>query len=198
MSPGPTKPKDLDSFLHPLVEEFKLLEKGVSNVLDASNGATFTLRAYIIMATGDMPARDDLMGLMGHNSTHGCNYCEIKGYVGRYPVLSPPRDSRAGQSDDITEALPNYYVKPLLGISQRPTNSIPLRIRTHEEMKAQAEYVSLSNDEKHSEKGVKRRSIFFGLRSILFPWYEFLIHFSLLKAYNNLGLFLWILCTYST
>jgi hypothetical protein len=59
--PGPHKPKDLDSFLQPLVEELKDLDRGVQ-AYDANTGCTFNLKAWITMVTGNSPAIADAIG----------------------------------------------------------------------------------------------------------------------------------------
>jgi hypothetical protein len=59
--PGPKEPKDLDSFLFPLIQEMKMLEKGFSDGFNAArrNTAqeTFLLRAYIVCVGADMIGR---------------------------------------------------------------------------------------------------------------------------------------------
>jgi hypothetical protein len=65
--PGPSEPKDLDSFLYPLVQEMHTLDQGIPDVIDGEFGAypaghTFTLRAWITMVTGDGPATAKAMG----------------------------------------------------------------------------------------------------------------------------------------
>ena len=65
-TPGPNNPRDLDSFIWPLVEEFMLLEKGV----DAWNAATEAympnkLHAYIAVIGADMPGREKVMRMKG-------------------------------------------------------------------------------------------------------------------------------------
>jgi hypothetical protein len=59
--PGPKEPNDLDSFLFPLVQEMKMLEKGFSDGFNAArrNTAeeTFLLRAYIVCVGADMIGR---------------------------------------------------------------------------------------------------------------------------------------------
>lgn len=62
--PGPKGPKDIDSFIWPLVQEFKFLEKGVS-AWDASRSKPFILRAYISLVGADMVAREKLMHMQG-------------------------------------------------------------------------------------------------------------------------------------
>jgi hypothetical protein len=76
--PGPKKPVDMDSFLFPAVEEFLLLEKGVS-AYDSLTSALFVLRAYLIVVFGDIPAVSLLMRMKGHNGLCPCRMCEIVG-----------------------------------------------------------------------------------------------------------------------
>ena len=45
--PGPNQPKDLDSFLRPLIDELKDLQAGVSRVFNGSTREYFTLHAYV-------------------------------------------------------------------------------------------------------------------------------------------------------
>ena len=52
--PGPQKPKELDTFLQPLVEELKQLDRGVE-AYDANTGCTFNLKAWVMMVTGNSP-----------------------------------------------------------------------------------------------------------------------------------------------
>ena len=53
--PGPSKPKDMDSFLYPLVQELLKLSVGVQ-AFDVVEKEIFTLRAYLITIFGDIPA----------------------------------------------------------------------------------------------------------------------------------------------
>src|SRR6266540_3225069 len=39
----------------------------------------FTLHAYIIAWTGDIPALSKVMNITGHNSYSGCRFCDIRG-----------------------------------------------------------------------------------------------------------------------
>ena len=59
--PGPKEPKDLDSFLYPLVQEFKALAHGIPGVFNAARQetpqATFLMRAYIVTVGADMIGR---------------------------------------------------------------------------------------------------------------------------------------------
>ena len=79
--PGLKNPKDLLSFLYPMVDEFRLLAAGVP-AMDASESAAlrpFQLYTYICIVRVDIPVCDILLGLAGYNSRHYCNYFIIRG-----------------------------------------------------------------------------------------------------------------------
>lgn len=79
--PGPKKPKDLDTFLRPLVDELTKLDCGIE-AFDANTGRTFMLRAWVTMVTGDGPAVAEVMGLKRPgNAYRPCRYCTIKGQI---------------------------------------------------------------------------------------------------------------------
>lgn len=83
--PGPNQPKDIDSFLRPMINEFKVWisstitsnrnlltalqvlqsSLGVPRVWNANTKEYFTLRAHIVTICGDTPARDKLSGASG-------------------------------------------------------------------------------------------------------------------------------------
>jgi Transposase family tnp2 len=63
--PGPKKPKDFDSFLYPFVEEMLELSIGVNNTKHACRETTFTLRAYLLWGSGDMPAVSMMLRSLG-------------------------------------------------------------------------------------------------------------------------------------
>ena len=139
--PGPRSPKDIHSFLRPMIDELKQLELGIENVYDASTNSTFTLRAHLCMVTGDLPAIAKLMGISGHNSYQYCRFCECHGihYGHVYcPLKSPygwpdtpftynpadlPLRSDEEYRNAATNNLTHYYnpvppSKPPYGVSQ--------------------------------------------------------------------------------
>lgn len=82
--PGPSQEKiNINSFLRPMIDEFKILEAGVPNVFNAAsnlvNQDKFTLKAHLITISGDTPARDKLCAVTGSNSYHYCLYCDAWG-----------------------------------------------------------------------------------------------------------------------
>ncbi|KAF8674983.1 Transposase family tnp2 [Rhizoctonia solani] len=80
--PGPHSPKDLNSFLQPLIDELVELSRGVEAV-DVVNAEVFALRAHILAAFGDLPAIAKLMEFVGHNGRFPCRLCKIMSILGR-------------------------------------------------------------------------------------------------------------------
>ena len=79
--PGPEKPKDMDSFLYPVVQELLKLSVGV-RAYDVVEGEIFTLRAYLLTIFGDIPAVSMLLRMKGHNARLPCRLCTITGGKG--------------------------------------------------------------------------------------------------------------------
>jgi len=78
--PGKHNPKDINSFLRPLVDELKLLSNiGIPNIYDAASNSEFTLPAYLCLISGDLPTIAKMMGISGHNSYEYCWFCKVKG-----------------------------------------------------------------------------------------------------------------------
>jgi hypothetical protein len=126
--PGPRAVKDLDSFLHLLVEELLILANHSVKAVDSLARERFRLRVHLIKAFGDMPAVAKLMWMKGHNGLHPCRFCHIVG------IWVP--NSRS----------PAHYVP--LNRSQHPDCSdhphydpANLPLRTHEEFLHQAKEV---------------------------------------------------------
>lgn len=76
--PGPEKPKDMDSFLYPAVQELLKLSVGVK-AYDVVEKEIFTLRAYLLTIFGDIPAVSMLLRMKGHNARSPCRLCMIQG-----------------------------------------------------------------------------------------------------------------------
>jgi hypothetical protein len=76
--PGPKKPLDADSFLWPFVQELFRLMYGV-RAFDILSSKLFSLRAYLILVFGDMPAMSMIMRMKGHNGISPCRMCNITG-----------------------------------------------------------------------------------------------------------------------
>ena len=75
--PGPKKPKNIDTFLRPLVDELVLLDKGVS-AIDGYSRTNFQLRAWVTIVTGDGPGLAEAIGLKRPgNAFRPCRTCTI-------------------------------------------------------------------------------------------------------------------------
>ena len=162
--PGPKKPKDFDSFLWLLVEELLELSTGV-RAFDVLTETMFSLRAFLILTFGDMPAMSMVMRMKGHNGIIPCRMCLIKAI--RIP------GSRGG----------THYV-PLdrsrhPDIQQSATeikkyNSGNLPLRTHAEFMAHAREAQFAESTAEEERiakstGIKGIPLLSYLGSIFFP-----------------------------
>lgn len=74
--PGPKSPKNLASFLWPLIEELLELAAGTKAV-DARDGIIFSLRAHLLSIFGDIPAVTKFLDFIGHNGRYPCRFCLI-------------------------------------------------------------------------------------------------------------------------
>jgi len=85
--PGPRTPKNMSSYLIPLVDELQTLAQGVA-AYDSVKRESFALRAYLIVVFGDMPAMAKLMNMKGSDGKSPCRACNIKGYRDHRPGVT--------------------------------------------------------------------------------------------------------------
>jgi len=94
------EPKTLNCFLNPIVDELKVLWKGVKLQTSASN-TPLVYRAALLMASSDIPASRKLCGFKGHAAHRACSKCfkffpssfaEKTDYSGFDVQNWPPRD----------------------------------------------------------------------------------------------------------
>ncbi|PVF91702.1 hypothetical protein CPB86DRAFT_667605, partial [Serendipita vermifera] len=80
--PGPNQPKDFNSFLLPLCQQLDHLARGI-DCYDGERMEMFKLRAFLIVAVGDMQAIKHLSGMKGPGAIHPCHLCHIGGVYQR-------------------------------------------------------------------------------------------------------------------
>ena len=158
--PGPRAPKDIDSFLVPLVDELMLLAQGIK-AFDRSDSEFFDLRAHLIKVFGDMPAMAKLMWMKGHNAIKPCRMCNIYGLrtpgscaTSHYVPLNRSQHPECG---DIRFYRPNILPK-----------------RTHEQILSQAREIQEADTRSRAnalstEYGINGHSQFHWVPSIKFP-----------------------------
>ncbi|KAG2216803.1 hypothetical protein INT45_013815 [Circinella minor] len=78
---GPKAPRNIDSFLKPIVDDLKNLEEKRMDVeISTSSGKKVVyVKAHLIFATGDMQAVKYLVHHSGPSSFFGCRICLVKG-----------------------------------------------------------------------------------------------------------------------
>jgi hypothetical protein len=79
--PGYNKPKILESFLSPLLEELDHLSRIGIKVRTVDQGI-ITAKVHLMAFIGDIPAVADLVKHRGHTSYYGCRMCLVRGVIG--------------------------------------------------------------------------------------------------------------------
>lgn len=156
--PGPKKPVEIDTFLFPLIQELLLLAIGVT-AWDSTNKELFTLRAFLILVFGDIPAMTMIMRMKGHNGKLPCRLCNITAVRGNssntlYVPLNRAR-----------------FNPPASQISYDPSK---LPLRTHKEFMQQAEKVQMAKTASAANNlatacGIKGIPALSALSSLSFP-----------------------------
>jgi Transposase family tnp2 len=95
LCPGPSQPKDLDSFLVPFIDELNILRQGVP-AYDAQTESSFLLKAHLVLLSGDTPGISKLLHLRGHNAKYPCRACKLE--VSPYKVAFKTKNGRIGEN----------------------------------------------------------------------------------------------------
>ncbi|KAH8151229.1 uncharacterized protein LAJ45_03772 [Morchella importuna] len=169
--PGPGNPKDLGSFLKPMIDEFLTLQVGVK-AWDGLRKERFILRANIALVAGDTVAMAKLMKWTGPNSFRYCRFCAIygisEGHI--YCPLEPPRDRKDA----------------LGGEARRKGSRVPKRNANFPEKSWDAENLPIWTDAQVRENqktveetmdlqwgkmmGTNGEPVFSSLVSVVYPW----------------------------
>lgn len=90
--PGPNNPKEHDTFLQPMVDEFAFLSEVGIKAWDEGKREEFRLKAHLMLFSTDMPARTKILKMLGPNSISYCEYCTIYGlqFGGMHCPHKPP------------------------------------------------------------------------------------------------------------
>lgn len=88
ITPGPSKPKDLMSFLKPIIEEISALSTNGFKVLKNSE-EVYSSKVYLLGMTGDIPGVAELINHAGHTSKHGCRICDTLAVILRTTPYFP-------------------------------------------------------------------------------------------------------------
>ena len=99
--PGPTQPKNLQSYCVPIINEVRKTLSSDGVKLRFYDGAMRMVRIHIVAFSGDQPATCKLSGLVGHNGKTPCRACKIQGLrVGHYYFPSKVK----------SESLPDTFI----------------------------------------------------------------------------------------
>jgi hypothetical protein len=164
-TPGPNNPKNMDSFLWPLVAEFIALERGIET-WNAATEQYFDLHAYITLVTADMPGREKLMRLKGNRAYSFCSYCLCRGVHNKaiYCPFTPP-------TDPPDEVITNPKKAKQKGYPWPDYDRRNLALRTNDDFRRNAAYIASDPGHTIAQKktGIAGQSILHRLSSIDFP-----------------------------
>ena len=75
--PGPSEPKEINSFLFPLVEELKQFWHGVTLAVKTESGRQeqALVRCALLCVACDVPAGRKVCGFLSHSAAKGCSKC---------------------------------------------------------------------------------------------------------------------------
>ena len=76
--PGSSKPKNIHSFLSPLMNEIEQLSMGGMILKVNDQADDIIIHAHILLASGDLPGASDLVKHTGHTSRYGSRTCRIE------------------------------------------------------------------------------------------------------------------------
>lgn len=135
--PGSPKSEFMDTWLHPLMQELRLLQLGIHGVYDGYTKRPFMLRAHPILVTGDGKAIAQIMGTKSPGGAQkGCRMCELVGVQDNnstfyYPSGGNLNPEPYNHQRDVIEAVHARQasitlaavakMKKLTGISRRST-----------------------------------------------------------------------------
>lgn len=157
--PGPQAPKEIATYLEPLIDELEDLARGIV-AFDAVDGHTFALRAYLLTCFGDMPAMAKLMSMKGPNGKLPCRACKMEAV-----------SSGTGNNTTLYTPLSRTFLKDRSRPSYDPLN---LPRRTHAEHIRQALNVEATKNDTAEEAqqrntGINGLSPLARLSSLDFP-----------------------------
>jgi hypothetical protein len=165
--PGPNQPKDLDSFLRPMIDEFKALQTGIPEVYNGYTQQYFTLRAFIPFVCADSKGQEALMGVTGLNSYRYCFYCNAWGVHsgGRGGHVYCPFKLPHDLSPEACRNPKLSFFKEIDVLTEQ------LNLRTDNTYRRQAWHVFEQGDSRYGDEvGIKRLTVWAELDSIVFPW----------------------------
>ncbi len=155
--PGPKKPTEMDSFLHPLIQELVQLEIGTT-AFDGLSKTVFLLRAHLIVVLGDIPAVALLTRMKGHNGFSPCRMCKMHGV----------------QSDSSNTYYVPLYRRNVSESSSGPYDPSNLPMRTHDGFIGEANQVQFAitttlGESLATKFGIKGIPLLSSLGSLSFP-----------------------------
>ncbi|ETW76855.1 hypothetical protein HETIRDRAFT_125856 [Heterobasidion irregulare TC 32-1] len=158
--PGPSKPKNLDSFIFPGMYHLSALQREGMCHWDAIDEAVTDSNPFLALGTADSPAMAMIFGGVGHHGAYGCRlYCPQKGCHKRGGAQYYPACLRPCDCEGVPEEPPDYDLRTIKIPSAQETEARYLsNLKFVSQACTPAEYRA-----RRLQTGVCKPSIFSGL-----------------------------------
>ena len=144
--PGPNEPRDLNSFMLPIVEELQALSAHGVKTWDGYRQENFTLRAHLIMLQGNSPALAKMVNHSGHSSFYFCLYCAQVGLW--HLAIRCPLTMPVDKAGNIVAVTNRENLKP----KATTTNPYVLTLRTRSDWLVKAQLAELTTTTSKAER----------------------------------------------
>lgn len=120
MIPGPSAPKDIDSFIQPVLEELRYLERGFRIYDSHTDQVVNGVKAFLVLASGDMKFLEKLFHCAGSSGKKCCRFCNLVGVRSfpakkyYYPLLHPIIPTALLPKS--IESISSYYCGTITGL----------------------------------------------------------------------------------
>ena len=171
--PGPTEPKNLQSFFEPFIREIEDTNEGDGVEFTFFDGVTRRIRLHILWFAGDLPAVKKLSGIKGHNGKRPCRFCLIAGIwseAHRHSYYSSKM-----REDEYSDIITLFDAENL------PLRTVEESLTTISEL---AELTGRSRTDQQIATGITQGSVVFRLPSII-PYASFPI--DIMHLFYNIG-----------
>jgi len=143
---GKFQPEDISSFMQVFIEnDFFLLQNGI-HCYDGFKKSYFTLKAHVLVATGDYPGVSLFACFTGQNGKCGCRFCRKKGVwvaVSKHYYFPHHNDTLASIKGE--RRTPENTEQALLAIEQAKTMTEKKEVMKNSGIKGRAQLMKLES-----------------------------------------------------
>lgn len=173
--PGGPQPIEIDTFIRPLVDEIKHLERG-TRTFDGFTGEYFTLRSYLCVVGTDMVQRQLVFHTRGNRARRYCDICMITSlYLNKSAVYCCHRSPTDAPEESITRErrrAQNAHLASFVYGPEGDASRLDPDIRDINHFRRVYHYLENNcHDSKYQAKyGLNKRPVFMETSTYCPPW----------------------------